>query len=141
MFFLRVQVDSKPPLALEITKFRSSGSKFSQRRGVAHLFRSASHSSLPNPSSRSTVLFVVSVPNYLSFDGFIRFCGARIDKVSELLFIRYALPQLLTLLFYNSICESEFQFNTNFCVWSLRKNDEVETNLKNELIGYFTPGR
>ncbi|XP_062149271.1 BRAP2 RING ZnF UBP domain-containing protein 1-like isoform X3 [Alnus glutinosa] len=96
MFFLRVQVDSKHPLALEITKFRSTtspsnpnpGSKFSQRRGVAHLFRSASLSSLPNPSSRSTVLFVVSVPNYLSFDGFIRFCGAWIDTVSELLFIR-----------------------------------------------------
>jgi len=128
MFFLRVQVDSKHPLG-QITKFRSTtspsnpnaGSKFSQRRGVAHLFRSASLSSLPNPSSRSTVLFVVSVPNYLSFHDFIRFCGAWIDTVSELLFIRYALPQLLTVLFYNSICESEFQFNPNFCVWSLRK--------------------
>jgi BRCA1-associated protein len=130
MFFLRVHsVDSEHPLALEITEFRSTtspsnpnpGSKFSERRGVAHLFRSASHSSLPNPSSRSTVLFIVAVPNYLSFDGFIRFCGSRIDNVSELLFIRYALPQLLTVLFYNSICESEFQFNPNFCVWSLRK--------------------
>ncbi|XP_059432422.1 BRAP2 RING ZnF UBP domain-containing protein 1 isoform X1 [Corylus avellana] len=97
MFFLRVHsVDSEHPAALEITEFRSTtspsnpnlDSKFSERRGIAHLFRSASHSSLPNPSSLSTVLFIVSVPNYLSFDGFIRFCGSRIDHVSQLLFIR-----------------------------------------------------
>ncbi|GMY35823.1 BRAP2 RING ZnF UBP domain-containing protein 1 [Fagus crenata] len=93
MFFLRVHsVDSDHPLTLEASEFSTTPSnpnpKFSERRGVAHLFRSPSHSSLPNPSSRSTLLFIVAVPNYLSFDEFIRFCESRIDHVSDLLFIR-----------------------------------------------------
>ena len=141
MFFLRVHsVDSEHPAALEITEFRSTtspanpnlDSKFSERRGIAHLFRSASHSSLPNPSSRSTVLFIVAVPNYLSLDGFIRFCGSRIDHVSELLFIRYALfPNCSKFCFIIQFVNQNFNSNPNFCVWLLRKIDEVERNLKN----------
>ncbi|KAF5459182.1 hypothetical protein F2P56_023160 [Juglans regia] len=97
MFFLRVHsVDTEQPLTFEVAEFISTTTasvpnpnpKFTERRGVAHLFRSTSHSSLPNPSSRSTLLFIVAVPNYLSFDDLIRFCGSHIDHVSELLFIR-----------------------------------------------------
>ena len=101
MFFLRVHsLDTDHTLKLEATEFTSATAtttpsnpnpnpKFRERIGEAHLFRSTSHSSLPNPSSRSTFLFIVAVPNYLSFDDFIRFCESRIDHVSELLFIRY----------------------------------------------------
>ncbi|KAK7857588.1 BRAP2 RING ZnF UBP domain-containing protein 1 [Quercus suber] len=98
MFFLRVHsLDTDHTLKLEATEFTTATTtpsnpnpnpKFRERRGEAHLFRSTSHSSLPNPSSRSTFLFIVAVPNYLSFDDFIRFCESRIDQVSELLFIR-----------------------------------------------------
>ncbi|KAM6580109.1 hypothetical protein CsatA_003883 [Cannabis sativa] len=63
-------------------------SKYSERRGVTHLFRSIAHSSLPNPSSKSTTIFVIAVPNYFSFEDFIRFCGSRIDHITELVFIR-----------------------------------------------------
>ncbi|XP_022946244.1 BRCA1-associated protein [Cucurbita moschata] len=104
MFFVQVHsVDTDQPLTVGIWPEQSSTTstvsqrnstasyvhtKFSERRGIIHLFRSISHSSLPNPSSQSTILFVVAVPNYLSYDDFINFCGSRINHVSELLFIR-----------------------------------------------------
>ncbi|KAG7030373.1 BRCA1-associated protein, partial [Cucurbita argyrosperma subsp. argyrosperma] len=104
MFFVQVHsVDTDQPLTVGISPEQSSTTstvsqrnstasyvhtKFSERRGIIHLFRSISHSSLPNPSSQSTILFVVAVPNYLSYDDFINFCGSRINHVSELLFIR-----------------------------------------------------
>ncbi|KAK3436825.1 hypothetical protein EUGRSUZ_C01353 [Eucalyptus grandis] len=55
---------------------------------MVHLFRTLSHAPLSSPGARSTTLFVVAVPNYFSPDDFIRFCGPRIDDVSELRFIR-----------------------------------------------------
>ncbi|KAK3436793.1 hypothetical protein EUGRSUZ_C01418 [Eucalyptus grandis] len=55
---------------------------------MVHLFRTLSHAPLSSPGARSTALFVVAVPNYFSPDDFIRFCGPRIDDVSELRFIR-----------------------------------------------------
>ncbi|KAJ8753145.1 hypothetical protein K2173_017712 [Erythroxylum novogranatense] len=101
MFIIRVHsVDSNQPLTLDDnTGFTVIGAaanhsnpvpeaKCNERRGVVHLYRSESQSSLPNPSSRSTSLFVIAVPNYLSSNGFIRFCGPHIDHVQELLFIR-----------------------------------------------------
>ncbi|KAI4335693.1 hypothetical protein L6164_014316 [Bauhinia variegata] len=96
MFFLRVHsVDTDHPLSPQITvateQFNTDPNRsprFSERRGVLHLFRSISHSSLPNPNSRSTLIFIVAVPNYLSFDDLIRFFGSHIGHVSELLFIR-----------------------------------------------------
>lgn len=104
MFFLQVHsVDTDHPLNIGISPDESSTTstisqrnstashahpKFSERRGIVHLFRSISNSSLPNPSSQSTILFVVAVPNYLSYDDFVTFCGSRINHVSELLFIR-----------------------------------------------------
>ncbi|XP_048325992.1 BRAP2 RING ZnF UBP domain-containing protein 1 isoform X2 [Ziziphus jujuba] len=101
MFFLRVHsVDVNHPLRFENVEFTTKNAsvapsnpnnpspKFSERRGVTHLFRSKSHSSLPNTGSRSTLIFVLAVPNYVSFEEFIQFCGSRIDHVIELIFIR-----------------------------------------------------
>ncbi|KAI4344157.1 hypothetical protein L6164_011421 [Bauhinia variegata] len=83
------------PLSLQIAvateKFNTNSGpspKFNERRGVLHLFRNISHSSLPNPNSRSILIFIVAIPNYPSFDDFIRFFGSSIGHVSELLFIR-----------------------------------------------------
>ncbi|XP_073219992.1 BRAP2 RING ZnF UBP domain-containing protein 1 isoform X2 [Cicer arietinum] len=92
MFFLRVHsVDAESPVDPE-TVFsapQSQNPKFSERRGVLHLFRTASQSSLPNSNSLSSHLFIVAVPNYLSFDDFIRFCGPHhLDQFHRLLFIR-----------------------------------------------------
>ncbi|XP_054786741.1 BRAP2 RING ZnF UBP domain-containing protein 1 [Prosopis cineraria] len=96
MFFLQVHsVDSDHPLASQITfsavqsnKDSSPCPKFSERRGVLHLFRSITHSSLPNPTSRSSLVLIIAVPNYLSYEDLIRFYESHIDHVSELLFIR-----------------------------------------------------
>ncbi|XP_050213266.1 BRAP2 RING ZnF UBP domain-containing protein 1 [Mercurialis annua] len=100
MFILRVHsVDTEHPVTVEDTTFFTVSTtsatahsnpnphpKYSERRGVVHLYRSASQ--LPNPNSRSTSLFVVAVPNYFSSDDFIRFCESHIDHVHEVLFIR-----------------------------------------------------
>ncbi|KAJ1443910.1 Zinc finger, UBP-type [Sesbania bispinosa] len=93
MFFLRVHsVDAEHPLDPQIIfsapQSQSQNPKFSERRGALHLFRSASHSSLQNPSSPSPLVFILAVPNYLSFDDFIRFCGSHLDHLDYLLFIR-----------------------------------------------------
>ncbi|WJX95821.1 BRAP2 RING ZnF UBP domain-containing protein 1 [Trifolium repens] len=92
MFFLRVHsVDAENPLDTEIifSAPQSQNPKFTERRGVLHLFRRASQSSLPNSNSLSSLLFIVAVPNYLSFDDFIRFCGPHhLDRLHHLLFIR-----------------------------------------------------
>lgn len=127
MFFIRVHsVDADHPLAFEILEFTTvptttnttpittttkkaqskpnSGSKFSERRGITHLFRSISHSSLPNPSSRSTLLFVIAVPNYFSFEDFIRFCGSRIDHITELVFIRWEFWERIIFCLMGFVC-------------------------------------
>ncbi|KAJ0089962.1 hypothetical protein Patl1_13059 [Pistacia atlantica] len=102
MFILRVHsVDANHPITTEETGFSTVTSsatrsnpnpkpnpKFSERRGLVHLFRRTSQSYLTNPSPGSTSLFVVAVPNYLSYDDFIRFCGSHVDHVDELIFIR-----------------------------------------------------
>ncbi|KAF8015144.1 hypothetical protein BT93_H0827 [Corymbia citriodora subsp. variegata] len=97
MFFLRVHsVDTDHPLATDYGGFSSSpppspptrSPRFTERRGMVHLFRTLSHAPLSTPGARSTTLFVVAVPNYFSPDDFIRFCGPRIEDVSELRFIR-----------------------------------------------------
>ncbi|WCJ30024.1 zinc finger (ubiquitin-hydrolase) domain-containing protein [Euphorbia peplus] len=96
MFILGVHsVDTDHSLALEENSFSivsqsnpNPNPKYSERRGVVHLYRRTSHSSLPNPTSKSTSLFVVAVPNYLSPDDFIRFCDSNIHNLHHLLFIR-----------------------------------------------------
>ncbi|GMP54234.1 hypothetical protein CsSME_00019462 [Camellia sinensis var. sinensis] len=72
---------TKPSNHLSITKLN----------GVVHLFCSQSPSSttsLTSSSSRSTKLFVVDVPNYLSSDDFLLLCGSHLDYFSELYFLR-----------------------------------------------------
>ncbi|KAJ0231313.1 hypothetical protein HA466_0299780 [Hirschfeldia incana] len=105
MFVLRVHsVDSEQPISIEDEESGFSFApsrrsqrpdnklapslKLTERKGLIHLYRNSSHSSLPNPSSRSTTLFVVAVPNYLSSLDFIRFCDSQIAHVSQILFIR-----------------------------------------------------
>ncbi|KAL0862946.1 hypothetical protein Bca101_042064 [Brassica carinata] len=104
MFVLRVHsLDSEQPISLEDEESGFSFApsrrsqrpdklvpslKLTERKGLIHLYRNSSHSSLPNPSSRSTTLFVVAVPNYLSSLDFIRFCDSQIAHVSQILFIR-----------------------------------------------------
>ena len=105
MFVLRVHsVDSEQPISIEDEESGFSFApsrrsqrpdklvpslKLTERKGLIHLYRNSSHSSLPNPSSRSTTLFVVAVPNYLSSLDFIRFCDSQIEHVSQILFIRW----------------------------------------------------
>ncbi|KAG7570135.1 BRCA1-associated 2 [Arabidopsis thaliana x Arabidopsis arenosa] len=104
MFILRVHsVDSELPVSIEEEesgftyaskrtqpplKLIQPSLKLTERKGLIHLYRNSSHSSLPNPSSRSTTLFIVAVPNYMSSLDFIRFCDSRISQVSDILFIR-----------------------------------------------------
>lgn len=98
MFILRVHsVDSEQPISstedIEFYYTTSSKSnpnpKFSERRGIIHLYRKVSQSSLPNPSSSSTLLFVVAIPNYFSAADFVRFTGLHLDNITNLLVIRY----------------------------------------------------
>jgi len=93
MFLLRVHsVDADHPLDPQ-TIFRShsqsNNPKFSERRGALHLFRTSPRSSLPTQTSPSTLLFILAVPNYLSFHDFIPFCGPHLDNFYHLLFIRF----------------------------------------------------
>ncbi|XWS70721.1 hypothetical protein CRYUN_Cryun03dG0071900 [Craigia yunnanensis] len=96
MFILRVHsVDTEQPITTtEEIEFYTTTSpsnpnpKFNERRGVVHLYRKASQSSFPNPSSHSASLFVVAVPNYLSTSDFIRFAGPHLDNITYLVFIR-----------------------------------------------------
>ncbi|CDP10438.1 unnamed protein product [Coffea canephora] len=75
-------------------------------RGIAHLFRqllppsvsstAANPNSTPptpsttiaNPTARTTQIFIVAVPNYLSSDDFLLFCGTHVDHFLEILFVR-----------------------------------------------------
>lgn len=102
MFSLKIHsVDASHPLfgladrssVFTGTTASSSNPNFdlNERRGVIHLFRSVSRqptTSLPKPTCCSTILFVVAVPNYLSSDDFLRFCGSYVEHISELVIIR-----------------------------------------------------
>lgn len=66
-------------------------------KGVAHLFRNLPNLSstssnvtmtLFNITTRTTLVFIVAVPNYLSPEEFIDFCGSHVDYFSDLCFIR-----------------------------------------------------
>ncbi|XP_075475111.1 BRAP2 RING ZnF UBP domain-containing protein 1 [Primulina tabacum] len=63
--------------------------------GVAHLFRqlpmTASAtvlSTVANISIRTTLVFVVAVPNYMSTDDFLIFCGTHLSSFTDILFLR-----------------------------------------------------
>ncbi|XLU58308.1 hypothetical protein S245_052956, partial [Arachis hypogaea] len=65
-----------------------SSPKFRERSGVLHLFRSSSQSSIPSPSFRSSLVFILTVPNHLSFDDLIPWCGPHLH-LHRLLFISF----------------------------------------------------
>ncbi|XP_071724198.1 BRAP2 RING ZnF UBP domain-containing protein 1 [Rutidosis leptorrhynchoides] len=68
-------------------------------KGVVHLFRnlpftSSSSTTTPpimtlwNVATRTTVVFIAAVPNYLSHEEFIAFCGTHVDEFTDLCFFR-----------------------------------------------------
>ncbi|XLR53741.1 hypothetical protein HN51_022016, partial [Arachis hypogaea] len=101
--FLRVHsVDSEQPLDPESIfseNDEDSSPKFRERRGVLHLFRSSSHSSIPSPSSRSSLVFILTVPNHISFDDLIRWCGPHLHHLHRLLFIRVGIGEIKKMAF------------------------------------------
>ncbi|CAL5339433.1 unnamed protein product [Camellia sinensis] len=97
MFILQIHsIDTRRPFSSTATTSSSAAKpsnhlSITELNGVIHLFRSQSPSSttsLTSPSARSTKLFVVAVPNYLSPDDFLLFCGSHLDHFSELCFLR-----------------------------------------------------
>ncbi|KAK7292049.1 hypothetical protein RIF29_07690 [Crotalaria pallida] len=82
-------------------QWNNDNPNFLQRRGVLHLFRTSSSSSTSSFSysysysysyssshPSSSLLFILAVPNYLSFHDFIRFCGPHLHHLHHLLFLR-----------------------------------------------------
>ncbi|KAG9156641.1 hypothetical protein Leryth_006612 [Lithospermum erythrorhizon] len=65
-------------------------------RGVSHLFRllppSTSSTGAPitttSISDSSSIIFIVAVPNYLSYDDLLLFCGPYIHQFSRIVFLR-----------------------------------------------------
>lgn len=64
-------------------------------KGVAHLFRqlpttaaTAALSTVANIATRTKLIFIVAVPNYLSTDDFLLFCGNQLPHFQEILFLR-----------------------------------------------------
>lgn len=97
MFAIRVHsVDVDHPLFISLPSDSNPNPnpnpKFADRRGIIHLFRTLarhpSTSNPTNPSARSTLLFIVAVPNYFSSDDLLRFFGSHIEGISEFLIIR-----------------------------------------------------
>ncbi|XLR23521.1 hypothetical protein S83_051421, partial [Arachis hypogaea] len=89
--FLRVHsVDSEQPLDPESIfseNDEDSSLKFREQSGVLHLFRSSSQSSIPSPSFRSSLVFILTIPNHLSFDDLIPWCGPHLHHLHRLVFI------------------------------------------------------
>ncbi|KAL0287432.1 UNVERIFIED_CONTAM: Bifunctional riboflavin biosynthesis protein RIBA 1, chloroplastic [Sesamum angustifolium] len=100
MFTLKIHtVDFPEPLHTTLTSTASAtpnantNLKPAQLMGVAHLFRQLPSASVPtvtvaNISARTTLVFVVAVPNYLSSDDFLLFCGNHVPHFEEILFLR-----------------------------------------------------
>lgn len=93
MFTIRIHsVDTEHPLFLSLPSNSNPNPKFVERRGILHLFRTLvgnpSTSDSSTSAARSTLLFIVAVPNYFSSDDLLRFFGSHIADVSEFLIIR-----------------------------------------------------
>ncbi|KAF3667402.1 hypothetical protein FXO38_08614 [Capsicum annuum] len=109
MFTLQIHtVDSPQPLPTTTTIATTSSAahgpnpnnssnksslNLSELRGIAHLFRHLPSSStstattISNPISRTTTVFIVAVPNYLSPDDFLLFCGTHLADFSHVMFL------------------------------------------------------
>ncbi|KAM7511526.1 hypothetical protein LguiB_010401 [Lonicera macranthoides] len=104
MFSLQIHtVDTPKPFYATTSTTNGLNPTFNtvELKCIVHLFRNLPSSSsssssttitnatsLSNPSARTTLLFIVAVPNYLSPDEFLLFCGSHLDHFSELLFLR-----------------------------------------------------
>ncbi|KAK4369933.1 hypothetical protein RND71_009408 [Anisodus tanguticus] len=101
MFTLQIHtVDSPQPLPTTTTSsaahgpnpnsnLSSSSLNLSELRGIAHLFRHLPTSTtISNPFSRTTTLFIVAVPNYLSPDDFVLFCASHLADFSHVMFLK-----------------------------------------------------
>ncbi|WMV36678.1 hypothetical protein MTR67_030063 [Solanum verrucosum] len=107
MFTLQIHtVDSPQPLPTTIATTSSvahgpnpnsdlsssSGSlHLSELRGIAHLFRhlpSSTSTTISNPISRTTTVFIVAAPNYLSPDDFLLFCGTHLADFTHVMFLK-----------------------------------------------------
>ncbi|KAK6121221.1 hypothetical protein DH2020_045034 [Rehmannia glutinosa] len=103
MFTLKIHtVDFHQPLHTTFTSTTTSSAaaahpnnnpKPVEQMGVAHLFRqlpSASHPAVTVASviARTTVLFVVVVPNYLSPNDFLVFCGNHVPYFEKIIFLK-----------------------------------------------------
>ncbi|XP_021749822.1 BRCA1-associated protein-like isoform X1 [Chenopodium quinoa] len=99
MFAIRIHsVDTEHPLFLSLPSNSNPSHnlnpnpKFVERRGIIHLFRALiRHPSTSDSSastSRSTLLFIVAVPNYFSSDDLLRFFGSHVADISEFIIIR-----------------------------------------------------
>ncbi|KAL9141363.1 hypothetical protein ABFS82_14G097800 [Erythranthe guttata] len=103
MFTLKIHtVDFPQPLHTTFTSTTSAASaaaaadnnlKPAELMGVAHLFRQLPSATTPaitvaNITARTTLLFVVAVPNYLTSDDFLLFCGNHVPHFVEILFLR-----------------------------------------------------
>ncbi|KAK1420971.1 hypothetical protein QVD17_22980 [Tagetes erecta] len=111
MFTLKIHtVDApQPPYSIDgaatssttvagVSNPRSNKNMFNpiELKGVVHLFRNLPFTSssvkpvmtLWNVQTRTTIVFIVAVPNYLSPEDFIAFCGRHVDEFTHLCFIR-----------------------------------------------------
>lgn len=99
MFSLKIHTVDNPQPLYTTPNSSSQDNPINELKGVAHLFRnlqslSSSSSSvgptysLSNPSVRSTLLFIVAVPNYVSPDDFLNFCDHHVNYFSQLIFLR-----------------------------------------------------
>ncbi|GFP87055.1 brca1-associated protein [Phtheirospermum japonicum] len=99
MFTLKIHtVDYPQPLHTTFTPTTSGGANSNNRKpvelmGVAHLFRqlpSATHPAVTvaSISARTTLVFVVAVPNYLSENDFLVFCGNHVSYFEEIIFLK-----------------------------------------------------
>ncbi|CAN4103715.1 unnamed protein product [Withania somnifera] len=111
MFTLQIHtVDSPRPLPTTTTTIATTSSaahgpnpdinlnnnsrlNLSELRGIAHFFRrlpssTSTTTTISNPISRTTTVFIVSVPNYLSSHDFLRFCGTHLADFSHAMFLK-----------------------------------------------------
>ncbi|KAH6767007.1 GTP cyclohydrolase II [Perilla frutescens var. hirtella] len=95
MFTLKIHtVDFPQPLhSTSAAAHPNDDLRPAQLMGVAHLFHQLPSASAPaitvaSISARTTLVFVVAVPNYLSADEFLLFCGKDVSHFQEILFLR-----------------------------------------------------
>ncbi|KAL6501214.1 hypothetical protein OROHE_024861, partial [Orobanche hederae] len=102
MFSLKIHtIDFSQPLHVTFTSTTSDGSaantnnnlKPVELKGAAHLFRqlpSATHTAVTvaSISAHTTLVFVVAVPNYLSENDFLVFCGNHVRYFEEVIFLK-----------------------------------------------------